>query len=214
MGAKRGGGPKTAAGKAVVRLNPMRHGVLSQTPVIPLVEREEDWEKLRRGIFDQLGVKGTLEESLAERIASLIWRLHRVVRFESESIVGYLDDVPGDWREMRGWAGEPTKVTEEAVREMDKMLMARLLPGDESLDKIMRYETRLHRFLLQTLHQLLILKGLRKHGSRYYGLPDLDPPGFLTMRGPREVPATLLGAPAESDESGATGGSVDEPAAE
>lgn len=29
---KRGGGPKTAKGKAVVRLNPIRHVVLAQTP--------------------------------------------------------------------------------------------------------------------------------------------------------------------------------------
>ena len=39
---KRRGGPKTAAGKARVRRNPIKHGVLAQTPVIPLVAREED----------------------------------------------------------------------------------------------------------------------------------------------------------------------------
>ena len=33
----RGGGPKTPEGKAVVRRNPIKHGVLAQTPVIPLV---------------------------------------------------------------------------------------------------------------------------------------------------------------------------------
>ncbi len=33
----------------MVRLNPVRHGVLAQTPVIPLVERQEDWEELRAG---------------------------------------------------------------------------------------------------------------------------------------------------------------------
>ena len=36
---KRGGGPRTAAGRAVVRRNPIKHGVLAQTPVIELVER-------------------------------------------------------------------------------------------------------------------------------------------------------------------------------
>lgn len=35
----------------MVPLNPLRHGVLSQTPVIPLVERFEDWEKLRLGVI-------------------------------------------------------------------------------------------------------------------------------------------------------------------
>ena len=39
---KRGGGPKTPEGKEVVRRNPIKHGVLAQTPVIPLVgERDQ-----------------------------------------------------------------------------------------------------------------------------------------------------------------------------
>jgi hypothetical protein len=62
---------------------------------------------------------------------------------------------------------------------MDRMLMARLLPGEETAEKIMRYETRLHRFLLQMVHQLLLLKGVRKAGpGRHTGLPDIDPPGM------------------------------------
>ena len=48
---KRGGGPKTPKGKAAVRTNPIKHGVLAQTPVIPLVEREEDWRRLRDGVL-------------------------------------------------------------------------------------------------------------------------------------------------------------------
>jgi len=52
------GGPKTARGKAVVRLNPVRHGVLSQTPVIPLVERAEDWERLLAAGWDDAGGDG------------------------------------------------------------------------------------------------------------------------------------------------------------
>ena len=42
------------------------------------------------------------------------------------------------------------------------MLSARLLPGSETAEKMLRYETRLHRFLLQTIHQLLVLQELRK----------------------------------------------------
>ncbi len=81
---------------------------------------------------------------------------------------------------QRLWRREsPTEVTEEAVREMDRMLMARLLPGDETLEKVMRYETKLHRFLLQSVHQLLLLKGMRKQGpGQQWGTPDMDPPGL------------------------------------
>lgn len=180
-GSRRGaGGPRTERGKAVVRLNPVKHGVLSQTPVIPLVEKVEDWERLRSGIFEYLGVRGMLEEVLAERIAAMIWRLYRVVRFESESIAGYLEDVPRDWRTGRSIAGMPVpaEVTQEVVEELDRMMMSRLLPGDETLDKVLRYETRLHRFLLQTLHQLMLLQGLKRGPGVQAGTPDLDPPAL------------------------------------
>jgi len=40
---KRSGGPQTAKGKAVTRLNAARHGIYSVTPVLPNVERQADW---------------------------------------------------------------------------------------------------------------------------------------------------------------------------
>src|SRR3990170_7524288 len=196
---KRGGGAKTPEGKAAVRRNPIKHAVLAQTPVIPLVEREEDWRRLRDGVFDYFQVEGAMEEALADRIAGIIWRLYRVVRFESESINRYLRDVPKDWRlsERLSRRETQTEVTEEAVAEMDAMLMARLLPGEETLEKVMRYETRLHRFLLQSVHQLVLLKGMRRRGTgRYFGLTDMDPPG-LPGRTTPHLPRDALAPPPE-----------------
>jgi hypothetical protein len=46
------GGPKTAEGKAAVRLNAVRHGVLTEPPVLPMVESKERWEDLRREVLD------------------------------------------------------------------------------------------------------------------------------------------------------------------
>ena len=178
------GGPKTAAGKARVRRNPIKHGVLAQTPVIPLVEREEDWERLRQGVFVRFEVEGAMEEAMADRIAGLIWRLARVQRFETESIDRYLREVPRDWRasRLRNGLDAEKEVDAEDVRQMDRMLMARLLPGAETAEKIMRYETRLHRFLLQTVHQLLLLKGMKTMGTgRYYGVADLRSAGGLAQ---------------------------------
>ena len=189
---KRGGGPKTAKGKAVVRLNPLRHGVLSQTPVIPLVERFEDWEKLRLGVHEFFKVKGQpWPEALADRLAGIYWRLLRNQRYESEAITGYMMDVPRDWRSLRAAVGLPVpeELTPEAVAEMDVMLMARLLPGDETMDKVLRYETKLHRMLLQTEHQLLVLMGMARGPGLQWGTPDLTPPGMPAegVRRPRVV---------------------------
>ena len=77
-------GPRTKAGKRAVRLNPVKHGVLSQTPVLPLVERAEDWVRLRDGTFEHFQVEGMVEEGLADQIAMLMWRRYRLVRFETE----------------------------------------------------------------------------------------------------------------------------------
>ena len=96
---KRGGGPKTPEGKAVVRRNPIKHGVLAlrlrlsarsgqaPAPVIPLVEREEDWQRLRRGVFEWFELEGPLLESLGDR-----WRCWCGSR---HALQGYHRDRPG-----------------------------------------------------------------------------------------------------------------------
>src|SRR3712207_4290831 len=80
------GGPKTEEGKEVVRWNATRHGIRSPTPVVPGIERTEDWEEHRDGVLESLSPEGHLEEVLAERVALLSWRLHRVTRYETEAI--------------------------------------------------------------------------------------------------------------------------------
>jgi hypothetical protein len=80
------GGPKTEEGKEVARWNATRHGIRSPAPVVPGVEKEEDWEEHRDGVLESLSPEGHLELVLAERVALLSWRLHRVTRYETESI--------------------------------------------------------------------------------------------------------------------------------
>jgi hypothetical protein len=161
--ANKRGGPKTAVGKAVVRRNPIKHGVLAQTPVISLVEREEDWERLRSGIFEYFEPQGAMEEELADRIAGFAWRLRRAVRAETESVAQRVQDVPEDWRFLRALQGLPEvrRVRPEHVEEMNRMLVERLAPSPEVIDRIGRYEKSLHRQMLQCIQQLLVLRGLR-----------------------------------------------------
>ena len=56
------GGPKTEAGKAVVRWNSTRHGISSPKPVIPGLEKQEDWESHLEGIMENLSPVGHLED--------------------------------------------------------------------------------------------------------------------------------------------------------
>jgi len=80
------GGPNTQEGKEVVRWNATRHGISSPKPVVPGLEKQEDWQEHREGILENLSPVGHLEVTLAERVALICWRLHRVTRYETGAI--------------------------------------------------------------------------------------------------------------------------------
>jgi hypothetical protein len=108
------GGPVTQEGKEVVRWNATRHGIRSPAPVVPGVEKAQDWEEHRDGILESLQPEGHLEEVLAERVALLLWRLHRVIRYEIESIALYQERVEIDLARERRFESGPDHP--EAVR--------------------------------------------------------------------------------------------------
>ena len=89
------GGPNTQAGKEVARWNATRHGIRSPAPVVPGLEKAEDWEEHRDGVLKSLSPEGHLELVLAERVAVLSWRLHRVTRYEQETIALSQEDRGG-----------------------------------------------------------------------------------------------------------------------
>jgi hypothetical protein len=68
--------------------------------VVPGLEKQEDWESHRDGIMENLSPIGHLEITLAERIALLCWRLHRVTRFETGSIAVSQEQVEEDIHRM------------------------------------------------------------------------------------------------------------------
>jgi hypothetical protein len=95
------GGPVTQEGKEVVKWNAVRHGIRSPAPVVPGVEKVEDWEEHRQGMLESLSPEGHLEEVLAERVALLSWRLYRVTRYEREAIALSQERVEDDLADRR-----------------------------------------------------------------------------------------------------------------
>src|SRR5579862_5167225 len=92
--ALRSTGPRTAAGKAVSRMNAVRHGVLSEAVVVRgsrVQETAEEFEELRKHFREGLRPVGRLEEALVERIVMAHWRLRRVLAMETEEIVRSVD---------------------------------------------------------------------------------------------------------------------------
>jgi hypothetical protein len=94
-----GGGPNTEEGKEVVRWNATRHGISSPAPVVPGLEKMEDWQEHRDGILENLSPVGQLEINLTERVALLSWRLHRVIRYETGAIAISQETIEDDIHE-------------------------------------------------------------------------------------------------------------------
>jgi hypothetical protein len=83
--ALRSTGPKTSEGVEKCKLNSVRHGIRAVKTVVP-GENPEDWEVHRDTIVADLAPHGAMELALAEQCAAKLWRLGRVVRFESDLI--------------------------------------------------------------------------------------------------------------------------------
>src|SRR5215211_3401135 len=121
------GGPNTEEGKEIVRWNATRHGIRSPAPVVPGVESKEDWEVHRDGMLESLQPEGHLEFVLAERVALLSWRLHRVIRYETEAIALFQERVEDDLaRERRFESGpdhpEVVRSNAKSAREEHRLL--------------------------------------------------------------------------------------------
>ncbi|QYJ15176.1 hypothetical protein Rxycam_00991 [Rubrobacter xylanophilus DSM 9941] len=117
----------TQAGKEVARWNATRHGIRSPAPVVPGMEKMEDWEEHLEGILEDLAPTGHLETVLAERVALLSWRLHRVTRYETETIALSQERIEDDLADRRRFLR--VNLTEgihpEDVRTMAKYAAAR-----------------------------------------------------------------------------------------
>jgi len=77
-------GPTTRCGKVVSSRNAVKHGVLSEAPVLVGIESAKLWKKHRDGMLETIRPVGYVENLLTIRLATQTWRMSRVVRFESE----------------------------------------------------------------------------------------------------------------------------------
>ena len=115
----RSGGPRTQEGKEVARWNATRHGISSPgAPVVPGLEEPADWQGHCEGVLESLSPVGHLEFTLAERVALMSWRLHRVTRYETEAIALYQERVEEDLARNRRFGSGPDHP--EAVRSNAK----------------------------------------------------------------------------------------------
>jgi len=129
--ARKSTGPRTAAGKAVVALNGMKHGLLSRESLVK-GESEAELVAFGKRLRAQLAPVGELELLLVDRIVSTAWRLRRLIGVET-----MLYD-----REAK---------PDHAFNNY----------GREKMSVLSRYEVTLDRSLYKALHELQRLQATR-----------------------------------------------------
>jgi len=170
-------------GRAINRLNALKHAMTSKVPIIPELETEEDWNRHLEGVRSSLNPEGYLEEFLTRRIAFLLWRFDRITNYELSSTMGHIDGsvtalaFSAQIRSIQSGM-DFVPPGPEAIRETQQ---ARILPPDDVRSTIMRHETGNHRLWIQTQNQLFALQA-RRRGERvpmafvdYNSPPDMGP---------------------------------------
>ena len=169
-------GPQTENGRMAVTENAVTHGLTSDRPVIPGLEDAEQYDRYLAGITENLAPEGTLEEELAARIASLLWRLRRVTRYEVAETSRLTALVQRDHDEINTYAAThpeenlPSISDDETLRKQE----TRLVLDDFYLDRITRYEAHLHRQYIQTLHELEVLQARRSGEQTHLARLDVS----------------------------------------
>jgi hypothetical protein len=168
--ARKSTGPRTAAGKAVVAQNAVKHGLRAEQAVIA-GEDPGEFEFYRDALLAELAPAGAMESMLAERAVHLAWRLRRAERIQAEVFDAMLDDEATDpvrrlVRSMRRrGAGD-----DQADSPGGGLALGRVVAKDfghaRVLDRLGLYERRIEYSLYKTMGELQKLRLLR----------ELDPP--------------------------------------
>ena len=87
-------GPRTLKGRAVSKMNALKHGILSRQVLVAGQHYQEDrkeFEALHRRFWEDLEPEGPLEEMLVDQIVTAHWRLRRALIAESGAIALNVD---------------------------------------------------------------------------------------------------------------------------
>ena len=182
-------GPKTLEGKAAVRFNAFRHGLLAQDVVLP-GEDADAFEDLRNRVWADRSPVGPIEEFLVERVVNAMWRLQRLARAETALLHSRVQGLKADLLaiEVRSYEETlidlpqwPTHVTDKAAhteareafararyeRNRDEVLLGGAIDADakegDAFAKLARYERSLERSLFRALDELRHIQDKRRN---------------------------------------------------
>lgn len=131
------GGVKTKEGKDIIRLNALKHGLLTKEIFISGENREE-FDNLVFSIINELSPEGEIDKLLAERIITNIWRLRRVLSIERNAIEYNRND-----QDLGLFDNEKQKNRKKELKIIDSGF----------IDKLLRYEVSIERSLYRAIRE-------------------------------------------------------------
>ncbi len=143
------------------------------------MEDEAAWLRHRDGIVASLAPEAGLEEFLAHRLASLLWRMNRITRYEVAVTMLHIDDTATDLTIAQSYrAGTLSKgqFIEPEPETIEEHQQIRILPSDQHIERITKLERHFHRQALQTLHEIEALQARRRGQPTYLGRVDFSGP--------------------------------------
>jgi hypothetical protein len=81
--ALRSTGPRSEEGKRQSRRNALRHGLTAETVIVGL-EDSEDYHAFEAAVIADYDARTAVERELVLRLASLLWRLRRIISIETD----------------------------------------------------------------------------------------------------------------------------------
>ncbi len=134
-------GPKTAAGKAVVSRNALKHGLTARGTVLLDGEDAVAFAEFQAALGAELAPAGTLQQELVLRIAAGLWRGRRSDRIEAALLARCLERAPGP----DGEADLGRAVIRDAC-------------GPRAIDTLLRYRASAQAELFRALGALKVLQ--------------------------------------------------------
>jgi hypothetical protein len=153
-------GPKTPEGKAAANRNAVTHGLTSYSGLLP-GEKLEDFSDLRARVLAELAPDSAIEIELAERIASLVWRLRRVPAFEA-ALLAWTHACK---EEASVYTADEPRLINWRDRDRKILVLGRALDGFLKGDlggRLSRYEIALQRQLSALILELRRMQVRRK----------------------------------------------------
>jgi hypothetical protein len=189
--ARKSTGPKTPAGRAVSKMNAMKHGLLSREVLVHgkyIKENDREFAALRQRLWEDLNPVGMQEEMLVDQVVAAYWRLYRALKAESGEIALNVDN--GCWKRshqdpmsttMRwGMFGDP-------VHSMSESAMGNLFMENQL--KAVRASVEKEGELTEAAIQSVTL-----HGQPYRLTKDLEKLRSELQQNPEGLEATALRA--------------------